>query len=370
MIAVIADDFTGAAELAGIGLRYDLRIQIAMPGVPYDDAELFIVSTDSRSMNREQAVAVHAKVVRDIIKLKPEFIFKKIDSVLRGHVLDELKIQMAITKQSKALIVAANPSLGRTIKNGVYYVEGKEIHSTGFAGDPEFAITDSTVLKMIRAEESTERSRSIKPDEDLPMEGIVIAEASTKEDIDSWVNKINNEWVMAGAGDFFMALLNKRFTIAAQSEIIMESPHLYVCGTSFGSSKDFVSKLNERCGCVAYMPEPDTEEKWLEKVHQIISQQKRCIIAVGENTTGKTALALRQQMAQLTKIIVEKENIRELFIEGGSTAAAILDELTIKSLIPENELMRGVTRMKAGDLHVTVKPGSYALPSQIISLYN
>ena len=176
---------------------------------------------------------------------------------------------------------------------------------------------------------------------------------------------------MAGAGDFFTALSNKQFAVCASSEIMMETPHLYVCGTSFATSKDFVRRLNERCGCVAYLPVADNDlEKWLEKVHNIIIEQKRCVIAVEKNTTGISALALRKQMAQLTKIIVEKENIRELFIEGGSSAAAVLDELNIRSLIPENELMRGVTRMKAGDLHVTVKPGSYTLPSQIISLYN
>jgi D-threonate/D-erythronate kinase len=115
------------------------------------------------------------------------------------------------------------------------------------------------------------------------------------------------------------------------------------------------------------MPPADEAGKWFQKVHEIISQQKRCIIAVKENTAATSPLALRKQMAQLIKIIIEKENIRELFIEGGSTAAAVLTELNIKSLIPENELMRGVTRMKAGDLHVTVKPGSYALPSEIMS---
>ena len=176
MIAVIADDFTGAAEIAGIGLRYGLTIQLAMPGVSYDNAELFIVSTDSRSMNKEQAVAIHGEVVKDILKLKPGFIFKKIDSVLRGHVLDELQIQMAIMERSKALVLPANPSLGRTIQNGVYYVDRIEIHSTGFATDPEFAITDSSVLKMLR---SDGRAMMLKPNNDLPSQGIVIAEAST-----------------------------------------------------------------------------------------------------------------------------------------------------------------------------------------------
>lgn len=29
MIAVIADDFTGAAEIGGIGLHYELKVEIA-----------------------------------------------------------------------------------------------------------------------------------------------------------------------------------------------------------------------------------------------------------------------------------------------------------------------------------------------------
>lgn len=350
MIAVIADDFTGAAELAGIALRYNLKIQLAMPGVAYNGAELFIVCTDSRSMNKEQAVAIHSKIVSDVIKLKPEFIFKKIDSVLRGHVLDELKIQMSVTGKSKAIIVAANPSLGRTIKNGIYYIDGKEIHTTSFAIDPEFAITDSSVSKMLRGND----------------ERIVIAEASTKEDVGNWAGKISNDWVIAGAGDFFTALLDKRFSVTSSHEAVMQLPHLYVCGTSFANSRNFIKHANEY---VVYLPSAN-DDSFLNEVHNIIAKQQKCIIAVHENTTGISALALRTQMARLTKIILEKENISEMFIEGGSTAAAILEQLNINSLIPENQLMRGVTRMKAGHLHITVKPGSYALPPQIISIYN
>jgi len=75
-------------------------------------------------------------------------------------------------------------------------------------------------------------------------------------------------------------------------------------------------------------------------------------------------------MAKAVKEIVARENVKEIFIEGGSTAAAVLEELNIKKLVPVNELSRGVVRMMAGDLFITVKPGSYQLPDEIIKLYS
>ncbi len=75
-------------------------------------------------------------------------------------------------------------------------------------------------------------------------------------------------------------------------------------------------------------------------------------------------------MAKAAKEIIERESVKEIFIEGGSTAAAVLQELSIKELLPVNELQRGVVRMKANDLFITVKPGSYQLPEEIKNLYS
>ena len=75
---------------------------------------------------------------------------------------------------------------------------------------------------------------------------------------------------------------------------------------------------------------------------------------------------LLKSKTQLKIIFFQKE----IFIEGGSTAAAILEELNIKNLAPINELERGVVRMIANDLFITVKPGSYELPQQIKELYS
>jgi uncharacterized protein YgbK (DUF1537 family) len=47
MIVIIADDFTGAAELAGISLRYGLATDVCLNEVVESDADVLIVCTDS-----------------------------------------------------------------------------------------------------------------------------------------------------------------------------------------------------------------------------------------------------------------------------------------------------------------------------------
>ena len=84
-----------------------------------------------------------------------------------------------------------------------------------------------------------------------------------------------------------------------------------------------------------------------------------------------SALALRKIMGKIVLEIIEQEKISEIFIEGGSTAAEILQQLKIDDFIPVNQLTRGVIRLKETnkELYITVKPGSYQLPKQISKLY-
>src|SRR5690242_12797659 len=103
MIVVIADDLTGAAELAGIGMRYGMRTEVwmgetlvgvetvgrtetvarmetvarteAVAGAETlaDQVELLVIATDTRSMRREDAVEETLRVSRAVLKLRPEW---------------------------------------------------------------------------------------------------------------------------------------------------------------------------------------------------------------------------------------------------------------------------------------------------------
>jgi uncharacterized protein YgbK (DUF1537 family) len=363
MIVVIADDFTGAAELAGISLRYGLTVSICLHGEISTDADVLIISTDSRSLTKKEALKVTADAVRRIVQLKPVLIYKKIDSVLRGYVLDELKVQMELCGVNKAFIMPANPSLGRTIVAGKYFIDGKQINETGFVADPEFPVISSSVHKIL----DDDSVKVLKLTKELPANGIVVGEAKNENDINEWAKKLDNSWILAGAGDFYTALLNKRYQEQKLHKFHLLQPHLYVCGTSFKERKEFINEISEELNCVAYMG-GRVDKKWINKTADIIKKNGKAVIAIKETTAS--ALTLRTVMSKAVREILKRKTVKEIFIEGGSTAAAILQELDIKKLLPVNELQRGVVRMKVNDLFITVKPGSYKIPEQIKRLYS
>jgi len=359
LVAVIADDFTGAAELAGISLRYGLTVTINLDTVIDANADVLIICTDSRSMQKAAAIYCTADAVEALVKYAPSLWYKKIDSVLRGYVIDEAKVQLELSEKNKIFICPANPSLQRTISKGQYFIDGKKITTTGFVHDPEFPVQSASVTEMLY--DAT--IQVLQHDDWLPVEGIVIGEAESIEDVEAWAAAIDESWMLVGAGDFYTALLEKKYQAQPQQNFELESPHLYVCGTAFEERKQFIKKT----GCCAYLPEIITEE-WLAQICSIIKEKGKAVIAIDES--NETALALRTTMAKAVKEIIEREQVKEIFIEGGSTAAAVLEQLNIKQLQPVNELQRGVVRMKANDLFITVKPGSYQLPGKIIKLYS
>ena len=358
MIAVIADDFTGAAELAGISLRYGLKVTVSLNNEVDSDAEVMVMCTDSRSMQKAAAIYCTADVVEAVLPYEPSLWYKKIDSVLRGYVIEEAKVQMELMEKNKIFILPANPSLQRTISNGEYFISEKKITETSFVNDPEFPISSASVTAMVH----DDTVQVLKHDDWLPVEGIVIGEAETAADVKAWAATIDDSWMLAGAGDFYTALLEKKYQAITAQKFELQSPHLYVCGTAFEERKQFIKKLD----CCAYLPEI-VDEQWLQQTGNSINEKGKAVIAIDES--NEPALVLRTAMAKAVAAIVARENIKEIFIEGGSTAAAVLEELNIKKLIPVNELSRGVVRMKANDLFITVKPGSYQLPEEIKELY-
>ena len=386
MIAVIADDFTGAAELGGIGLRYGLQVEINTAVNARSNADLLIVSTDTRSMGREEAAAEMERLTAALLPLNPVFLYKKVDSVLRGHVAAEMQAQMRVLGITKALLIPANPKLERTIRDGVYYLQGRPVHLSSFFHDPEYAITSSDVLDMLGA---GEHSIFIKRHTDpLPSEGIIVGEVSATDDLVEWAGRLDGYTFAAGASGFFSAILDK---IHAQnrsaarplySALTLGHPGLIVCGSTFHQSRETIQKISLKGGPVSYMPaylatlQPDTEadyDRWADEVVALMRSTGRAIIAVkpadsaaGPGPAGAAARLLRERTAKLVQKVFDRTTIRELFIEGGSTAHAILQQTGLHTFYPVEEMAAGVIRMRAGEnaaLSITVKPGSYTWPA-------
>jgi uncharacterized protein YgbK (DUF1537 family) len=357
MIIVVADDFTGAAELAGIALRYGLSLKIC--GVNEIEATCSnengcIVNTNSRSLEKKLALAQTKKTIAAIMQYQPTLLYKKIDSVLRGYVVDELKVQMELMGKSTALVVPSNPSLGRTIKEGIMYIQDIPVAATDFCNDPEFPIAESHVVAILN-----DSSVHVIESNTTATVGISVASIKTAVDIANFANQAHDTQVLAGAGDFFTALLATKYpTINTQAPLLL-SPFLFVAGSAFSEARERIKLWKQKAIAVSSLGD------FFECI--TISKDKY-VLAIKENLATISASELRIAMAKQVQKLMVTFDIKEIFIEGGSTAASVLEVCGITTLTPTHELARGLVRMHAADLFITVKPGSYPLPSHLIQL--
>lgn len=378
MILVIADDLTGATELSGIGLQYGLSVEVSLDAAVKSHADMLIIAMDTRSVSRDEAIDKTRHITRQIRKLKPDFIFKKVDSVLRGYISDEINVHLEGLNLPRALVVPCNPALGRVIIDGNYYLNDTLLHLSSFANDPEFSLKTSDVKELLKHDDIDVTVR--KSGQLFDLEGLIIGEARDQTDLKNWVDNIDAKTFIAGAAGFFTAILDG--LNVTQSEPVIKPtpkfryPALVVSGTAYADSCNTIKKLKHQGQPVSYMPADilyaDTAdldfENWGKAISNYIDQHGKAFLAVDPEMTGKrhvSARLLREKTAHIVKWIFERNDIAELIIEGGSTAAGVLRALGISKLHPVENAAPGVIKMrndKYPALHITLKPGSYPWP--------
>src|SRR5215204_1600834 len=97
-LVIVADDLTGAADTSACFAIAGLATVIRLTGTTMPEADVLAISTASRDL--DSAAAAHA--VRSALagisggqgNAEPRWVYKKIDSALRGHPRDELLAAM------------------------------------------------------------------------------------------------------------------------------------------------------------------------------------------------------------------------------------------------------------------------------------
>lgn len=380
MIAVIADDFTGAAEIGGIGLKYGLDVIIETGVNNPADSDILIIATDTRSLPADIACSEIEIILSKLLKLKPEYIFKKLDSVLRGNIADELETQIKVTGKKRAIIIAANPALGRTIKNGKYLIDSVPLSETSFAYDPEFPITSSVVVDIIGGSGKKIVSRPVNGD--LPETGLIAGDVTSQSEMDSWAGRIDDDTIAAGGSGFFDVLLSKKFrkqNPSTNEAICLGEKSLFVFGSLYPKSQEVIQRINGINATKINMPEtiyrqknfnPELMDSWVHEVVGCLEQNQKVIISIEHQNNDEPALPerIRENIGQLVSKVAGLVKLDDLLIEGGATTSTILKNLGITKLFPYKEIEFGIIQMKVDKfpgLCLTTKPGSYLWPESI-----
>jgi len=382
VIAVVADDFTGAAEVAAVGLRYGLRAEVQTVLNPVCKADLIVVDTNTRSGTRREAATEVKKVLKRLRKIAAEWIYKKVDSVLRGNVVAELEAALTALGKARAILVPANPSIGRQIRHGHYFVNGKPIDESIFGGDPEYPARSSSVLELLGATQAPPIS-VVSVNEGIPPSGITVGEASTKTDLRGWAERCDDATVAAGGAEVFGALLEVKGFESKSAESRANPPpcqnRLFVCTSGSRYSRQVVEQARNYGAVISTMPlellqtdELTTEvfQQWADDTLNALERSHQVLVSINEPVTQGRQLAqrIRLHVAALVEHVLNRAGVDELLIEGGTTASMVVRRLGWERFLPFQELAPGVVRMrvqKQAHLYLTSKPGSYPWPDKI-----
>lgn len=198
-IIIIADDLSGAADTGVTFAERGYQSTVIWDGSTIPSVDILVLSTESRHMPRDKAVLRVQKAVSQLSRINESaFIYKKIDSTLRGHPVAELVAVMDGFGMSKALVAPAFPAQKRVTMSGIHYVNGLPLHQTTFGKD----VPTGNVRRLFRDERNqydvlplglhivrSGKDAILKEIHDCTSNRIIaVADAETKEDLFELIN--------------------------------------------------------------------------------------------------------------------------------------------------------------------------------------
>lgn len=380
MILVISDDFTGAAEIAGISMEFGLDTEIQTKFDIKTSVDVVIVDTNTRSKrSRQEATNELDKLLQKVTRYEFDFLFKKVDSVLRGHVCQELSVILHYYLDQSILLIPSNPSKGRTISKGRYLIEGKLLHNTFFSADPEFPVEASDIYSLLNSEAKDKIQiigESLPPI--LEKGRIFVPDANNLEQIEKWSNEITDKLLPAGAADFWREILKTKKATNKNERVSQVSfddkNRLFVCGSSLSDPKFIKSKLISRdtkiVNVLDKQPDAGNPKNLIEnigkEVVELFDTYKNIILGTGGAKLFE--INFPKLLAGISHQISSEICDVEFFIEGGTTASEIVRVISQGKLKPITQFEQGVIRMEVvgrPSLKITVKPGSYIWPKEM-----
>ncbi|MCR9300040.1 four-carbon acid sugar kinase family protein [Vibrio fluvialis] len=163
LLGVIADDFTGATDIAGFLVENGMRT-VQLNGMPAGDtqvdADAVVISLKSRSCPANQAVSQSLAALRWLqAQGCQQFYFKycsTFDSTEQGNIGPVTDALLAELNETFTIVCPALPVNGRTVFNGHLFVLGEPLNESGMRHHPVTPMSDSSVVRLMNRQSQGE----------------------------------------------------------------------------------------------------------------------------------------------------------------------------------------------------------------------
>jgi 3-dehydrotetronate 4-kinase len=159
LLGCIADDFTGATDLANMLVRGGMRtIQtIGLPATPLaDEVDAVVVALKSRTIPAREAVAQSLGALAWLQAAGAQQIYFKycstFDSTPKGNIGPVTDALMSALKTDFTIACPAFPEAGRTIFRGYLFVGDVLLSESGMKDHPLTPMTDANLVRVLQAQ--------------------------------------------------------------------------------------------------------------------------------------------------------------------------------------------------------------------------
>jgi uncharacterized protein YgbK (DUF1537 family) len=407
-LGCIADDYTGASDLANTLTRAGLRT-VQTIGVPSDDLALpevdaVVVSLKSRSIESSLAVTRSRAAEQwlrgrgaDHVLFKICSTFDSTDAGNIGPVMDALRDDSG---DRIVLVTPAFPETGRTVYQGNLFVGSVPLNESPLKDHPLNPMHDSNLVRVLARQSRTKvglvdlADIARGPDAvrarlaDLAGKGFgaAIADAVFERDLETIGKVALDHRVSVGASGLGLGLAR---ALVASGRVKSNAPNTLADAAVGGPAACLAGScsqatLRQIASAEAVMPvlhlDPDgvvagpdearralawARERLKDGPVLIASSSTPDQVAALQSRHGRDAAghAIEQAMADIAQGLVES-GVRRLVIAGGETSGAVVDRLGIPGFLVGPEIAAGVPVLRAVGtaMLIALKSGNFGGP--------
>jgi uncharacterized protein YgbK (DUF1537 family) len=410
-LGCIADDYTGASDLANTLTRCGLRT-VQTIGVPSDDLKLpevdaVVVSLKSRSIEAGIAVAKSRAAEKWLRGRAASHVLFKICSTFDstdggniGPVMDALRTDSG---DAIVLVTPAFPETGRTVYQGNLFVGSVPLNESPLKDHPLNPMHDSNLVRVLAKQSKTrvglvdlaviargpDAVRAHLADLTAKGFGAAIADAVFERDLETIGTVALDHRVSVGASGIGLglarALVASGRAKANEAEDISRKPvggpAACLAGSCSQATLQQIAKAEQAMPVLHLDPEQVVagngetrralawaKERLGKGPILIASSSTPDQVAALQARHGRDAAghAIEQAMADIAEGLVQS-GVRRLVVAGGETSGAVVDRLGIPGFLVGPEIAAGVPVLRAvgardGEMLLALKSGNFGGP--------
>ena len=404
-LGCIADDFTGATDLANNLVRAGMRVvqTVGVPNTPLEaSVDAVVVSLKSRTIAPNQAVAQSRAALQWLKQHQAKQIYFKycstFDSTEQGNIGPVIDALMNDLGTDFTIATPAFPDAGRTVYRGYLFVGDVLLNESGMQDHPLTPMRDSNLVRVLKPQTqhavglvdyraSTESTLAIEQQFAALRQdgvGIAIVDALNNEDLIR-LGKACAAMPLVTGGSGVAIGLPANFGLQPNAEAavlpLAAGKQAIVSGSCSRATQAQVAAFIEHGGhAIAIDPvllsqQPAQLEQYIEQAIQTVATQPVLVyststpeqLAQVQTTLGAMAAGelVEQWLASVACALVQA-GVGQLIVAGGETSGAVVQALGIEQLrigaqidpgVPWCHGVSNVGQPRA--LHVSLKSGNF-----------